>query len=94
MIEQARMIAAVKRVEARIDEAPTIYGEEIRQRIATAREALEHSFALWRQHAEERREGLSSAWKATRKRSKLRLKEARRTWRQAMRMVSKLPEVA
>ena len=94
MIEQARMMAAVKRVEARIDGAPASSGDEIRQRIAAARESLEHSFALWRQHADERREGLSTAWKATRKRSKMQLKEARRTWRQAMRMVSKLPETA
>ncbi len=54
------------------------------RRIAAARETIEHAFALWRQHLAERESGRHSAWRTTRRRSRLRLKEARRQWRSAL----------
>lgn len=86
MIEQAKLQAAIKGVESKIEHSGDL-GVEIRTRLAVARESLEHSWSLWRQHAEERAMGASKAWKAKRRESKLRLKEARREWRQAMRMI-------
>ena len=84
MIEGARLHAAVKLVERRLDVVPSTLGEEVRRRIAAARETIEHAFALWRQHLAERESGRHSAWRMTRRRSRLRLKEARRQWRSAL----------
>lgn len=94
MIEQARMQAAVKRLADQIERAPGGYGEEIRARINAARESLEYAFALWRQHAEERAAGVSSRWRETRRQAKRKVREARREWRAAIRMVSSQPQRA
>jgi stearoyl-CoA desaturase (delta-9 desaturase) len=94
MVEQAKLQAALLTVETRIAAAPPTLNEEVQRRIANAREALEHSFALWRQHTEERAAGLSDRWRQTRRSAKLRLKQARREWRGAIRMLSQAPDLA
>lgn len=90
MIEGARLHAAVKHVERRIGRVPSSLGEEVRLRIASAKETIEHAFALWRQHLAERELGLrTSAWRRTRRRSHRRLKEARREWRLALELLDR-----
>ena len=92
VIEQARMHAAVKSVERAISEASPSRAEEIRQRIADAKNSLDHAFALWRQHTEERARGMSASWKEKRRQSLKLVRKARREWRLALRMVTRLPE--
>jgi hypothetical protein len=86
MIEGARLHAAVREAELHLDRAPSKIGEEVRRRIAIARETIEHAFALWRQHLEERAAG--SRWRTTRRRSQRHLKEARRQWRSALELLA------
>ncbi len=86
MIEGARLHAAVREAELHLDRAPSTIGEEVRRRIAIARETIEHAFQLWRQHLEERAQG--SRWRTTRRQSQARLKEARRQWRSALELLA------
>ena len=94
MIETARMQAAFKRWQETIETAPGTRGEEIRQRVAAAREALEHSFALWKQHLEEKAAGTSRSWRAIRRSSRERAKFARKEWRSAIKLLRGMPETA
>jgi len=94
MVEQAKLQAALLTIETRIASASPTLKEEVQRRIASARESLEHSFALWRQHTEERAAGLSDRWRQTRRSAKLRLKQARREWRGAIRMLPQAPDLA
>jgi stearoyl-CoA desaturase (delta-9 desaturase) len=93
-IEQARMSAALRVVEEQIAAAPATHGEEIRQKIADALKHLETAFALWRQHAEERAQGLSKTWRETRRHARQKVRESRREWKSAVRMLARIPEVA
>ena len=86
-IEQARMAAALPKVEARIAAVRPTHAEEIRVRLNEAMHHLEEAFVLWRQHAEERARGVRTAWQ-TRKRSRLHVKQSRRQWKLAMRMLA------
>lgn len=94
MIEAARLETAMREVAPHLESAPETLAEEIRRRMATARAQLEHAFALWRQHTQERAEGISKAWKATRRNSRRHLRQARQEWRSAMRMLARLPKTA
>src|SRR5213075_652849 len=91
-IEQARMSAALRVVEEQIAAAPATHGEEIRQKIADALKHLETAFALWRQHAEERAQGLSKTWRETRRHARQKVRESRREWKSAVRMLARIPE--
>lgn len=86
-VEQARMSAALREVETLIAAAPPTRAEEIRARISQALEHLEAAFSLWRQHAEERAAGLSQRWRETRRASRLHVRESRRYWKGALRMI-------
>jgi len=94
LIEAARLEAAVVKVESRLASAPPTLSEEVRRRIASARERLEHAFALWRQHAQEKAEGLKDRWKATRRNARRQVRSARKEWRGAVRMLARLPNTA
>jgi stearoyl-CoA desaturase (delta-9 desaturase) len=89
MIEQARLIAALRQIEAKIEahESP-VAAEVVRGKIADAKAAIEHAVALWRQQAEERASAIEG-WRAKRRESRRRLKFARREWRSALRLLSR-----
>jgi stearoyl-CoA desaturase (delta-9 desaturase) len=94
LVEQARLSAAYVQIESRLQAATGSVADEIRERVNRARESAHHAYELWKQHAEERRRGMSSAWKSTRREALARLKEARREWRGAVRLLSALPKAA
>jgi stearoyl-CoA desaturase (delta-9 desaturase) len=81
VIEQARLQAEVKRLEARIAQVEPSRGAAIRARIERARVAFEAAIALWRKQMEERRQGLKDRWRVTRRAYRLRLRQARLEWR-------------
>jgi stearoyl-CoA desaturase (Delta-9 desaturase) len=93
-IEQARMRAALRVVENRIAVAPPTMGEEVRRRINEAVQHLETAFTLWRQHLEERAQGVSQTWRRTRRHSVQKSKEARREWKRAVRMLARVRAAA
>ena len=92
-IEQARMRAALLDVQQRVDNAPELVAADFRTRVNTAVAHLEEAFALWRQHLEERTQGMKGAWK-TRRRSRSLVKASRRQWKGAVRMLARVPAVA
>ncbi|HWC64736.1 MAG TPA: acyl-CoA desaturase, partial [Thermoanaerobaculia bacterium] len=87
MIEGARLHAAVKGVESRLEGVHPTVGDEVRRRIAAARDTIEHAFDLWRQHQRERAAGRHSAGRSARRRSRQQLKEARRQWIAALELL-------
>lgn len=90
-IEQARMEAAMATLEPRLAVAPRDRAEEIRARIAAAREEFARAVELWKRQAEERADGLSKSWKQTRREAKRALAEARRDWKAALAMLTAVP---
>jgi stearoyl-CoA desaturase (Delta-9 desaturase) len=93
-IEQARLRAALRLVEPRIASADSPMAAEIRRRIDKAVEHIERAVALWRQHAEERATGVSHSWKTTRRRARRYVRQSRRQWKGAMRLLGQLPQAA
>jgi stearoyl-CoA desaturase (Delta-9 desaturase) len=93
-IEQAKLRAAIRLVEPRIASSSNPTATEIRHRIDKALEHIEQAVALWRQHVDERAAGVSESWKATRRRSRRYVRQARRQWKDAMRMLARLPQTA
>ena len=93
-IEQARMQAMLRTVESKIEAAEGANGDQIRERVRAAVQELEIAFSLWRQHVAERAEGLSSKWRSTRRRAKLHVRNSRRNWKDAVRMIQRLPQAA
>jgi stearoyl-CoA desaturase (delta-9 desaturase) len=89
MIEGARLRAALTRAEGRLERLPSAIGDEVRRRIAAAREAIEHAFELWRQHLRESASGRRSAGRSTRRQSRRRLREARRQWIEALELLER-----
>jgi stearoyl-CoA desaturase (Delta-9 desaturase) len=84
-IERARLEAALRLIEPKIEAVATPLRDELRRRLHTAMEHLETALALWRQHLEEKAEGVSNRWRATRRRSRLHVKESRQHWKLVMR---------
>jgi stearoyl-CoA desaturase (delta-9 desaturase) len=93
-IEQARMRAALQLIETRIERAPHSIAADARKRINAAARHLETAFALWRQHAEEKAAGLKKSWRETRRRSRRHVRQSRRQWKGALRMLQRMPEAA
>ena len=91
-IEQARMSAALRVFETKIAEAPHTMGEEARARIAAAVDHLEKAFALWRQHMEEKAKGMK--WRQSWRESRRAVKQSRRNWMHAIRLISRMPQAA
>ncbi|HEX9160980.1 MAG TPA: fatty acid desaturase [Thermoanaerobaculia bacterium] len=94
LIEQARLRAALRVVEPRIEGVRGRIAEEVRARIAAATGHLEIAVALWRQHAEERAAGVSKRWRETRRRARQSVRESRQQWKYAVRMLAQLPQAA
>ncbi len=84
-IERARLEAALRQIEPKIAAAETPLRDELRRRLHTAMEHLETALKLWRQHLEEKAEGLSHRWRTTRRRSRRYVKQSRRQWRVVVR---------
>jgi stearoyl-CoA desaturase (Delta-9 desaturase) len=84
-IEQARMSAAVRVVEMKIDSATGSLADEARRRLKVASAQLEKAFALWRRALEERAEGM--AWRKTRRLAYRYVRHSRRQWRRAVRIL-------
>jgi stearoyl-CoA desaturase (delta-9 desaturase) len=84
-IEQARMSAEVRLIEQKIDAVHESLAAEVKRRLREAAEHLDEAFKLWRQALEERAKG--SSWRLTRKLSRLRVKDSRRQWKSAVRML-------
>lgn len=93
-IEQARMQAALRVVEAKIETAEPVMAKAIRERLHHALSDLEIAFTLWRQHVAERAEGMSNSWRLTRRRAKQHVRQSRRNWKHAVRMIQRLPQAA
>ncbi|HKO54354.1 MAG TPA: fatty acid desaturase [Thermoanaerobaculia bacterium] len=93
-IEQARMRAALQVIETKIGHAPHTIASDVRKRINAAARHLETAFALWRQHAEEKAAGLKNSWRETRRRSRRHVRQSRRHWKDALRMLQRMPEAA
>jgi stearoyl-CoA desaturase (delta-9 desaturase) len=93
-IEQARMSAAIRLVEARVEQAPRSVAEEFRERVTAAAQNLEQAYALWRQHVDERAHGVATRWRETRRRSRRAVRESRRQWKSALRVISRVPAAA
>jgi stearoyl-CoA desaturase (delta-9 desaturase) len=89
-IEQARMSAAIKLVEPRLAASKDKLADEVRRRLNEAVEHLEAAFALWRQHVQERAEGVTKRWKATRRQSHRHVRQSRRQWKSAIRMAAQI----
>jgi stearoyl-CoA desaturase (delta-9 desaturase) len=86
-VEQARMAAALGDVEHRIATARPSHAEEVRQRLNEAMLHLEQAFALWKQHLEDRARGVRNTW-ATRRLARQHVRQSRRHWKHAMRMLT------
>lgn len=93
-IEQARMQAALRVIEGKIEAADASVAEQIRHRVSASMHDLEIAFTLWRQHAAEKAQGMSTGWRETRRRAKQHVRQSRRHWKLALRMVQRLPQVA
>jgi stearoyl-CoA desaturase (delta-9 desaturase) len=93
-IEQARLRAAIRLVEPRIEGAHETIAQEVRARVKAAVDHLEIAVALWRQHMEERAAGVSKRWRETRRRAHRSVRESRVQWKHAVRMLAQLPEAA
>ena len=84
-IEQARMRAAIRLVEPKIETATGSLADDARRRLKAAAAHLEKAFALWRRALEERAQG--SQWRHTFRRSSKHVKHSRRQWKRAVRML-------
>ncbi len=93
-IERARMEAVLREVGPRIEAAPGSIGEEMRQRIHTAVEHLETALKLWRQHLDERAQGVSNSWRATRRDAHLHVRQSRRQWKWVVRNLRRTTQAA
>lgn len=87
-VEHARLRAALVIVEPRIATVPPRLGDDIRHRISEAMAHLETAVALWRQHREERAAGVSKRWRETRRRSRRHVRQSRRHWKGAIRLLA------
>jgi stearoyl-CoA desaturase (delta-9 desaturase) len=93
-IEQARMQAAMKLVKTQIDATPGTLGEEVRRRAHAAVADLETALKLWRQHLDEKSQGVSTSWRATRRRSRRHVQQSRRQWKWVVRTLRRAPQAA
>jgi len=93
-VERARMEAALRVIETRVELAHESYVEEFRRRVAAAMTELETAFNHWRQHVEHRARGLRKPARVARRASRLAVKQSRRSWKSALRLAAQLPVAA
>lgn len=94
LIEQARMEAAVRELHEKIAVSMnTSYGEEISQRLTAAKVALERAITLWRIQRDRKAASRHRA-RLSRLSARRHVRNARREWRAAVRLLRQLPEAA
>jgi stearoyl-CoA desaturase (delta-9 desaturase) len=93
-IERARMEAALRVIETRVETAPETHVQEFRRRVAEAFADLEMAFKHWREHLEHRARGKRKPARVARRASRLAVKQSRRSWKSALRLVEQLPLAA
>jgi len=93
-IERARMEAALRVIETRVENAAPSHVEEFRHRVSVAIADLETAFNHWREHLEHRARGLRKHARDSRRASHLAVKQSRRNWKAALRVVQQLPAAA
>ena len=84
-IEQARMRAAVRIVEPKMATATGTLADEARRRLKVAAGHLDRAIKLWRKAIDEQAQG--SSWRKTRKSARRHVKNSRRQWKRAVRML-------
>jgi stearoyl-CoA desaturase (delta-9 desaturase) len=84
-IEHARMSAALRVVEEKVETATGSLADEARRRLRVAADHLERAIALWRKALDERAKG--SAWRKTQKASTRHVRRSRRHWKRAVRIL-------
>ena len=84
-IEQARMRAAVRVVEAKVETATGTLADEARRRLRVATGHLERAITLWRRAIEERAQG--TPWRRTQKMSHKHVRNSRKQWKRAVRIL-------
>jgi len=104
VIEKSRLRMKLFHAEDRLAHAPSEVGEAIRVRLESAHRALDHAATLWNEMDARRRQmlargrrrsaELAEGWKQAVREYRASLGNARREWREAARMLSKLPEPA
>jgi stearoyl-CoA desaturase (delta-9 desaturase) len=85
-IEQARMRAALRLVEAKIEVANGTLADEARRRLKNAARHLEKAIALWRRAVEEQA-AKNTVWREMHRRSRQHVRHSRRHWKRAVRML-------
>jgi stearoyl-CoA desaturase (delta-9 desaturase) len=86
VIERSRLQTAMGRAEKQLSAAPSHLSEAIRLRLESAHHSLERAGALWEGLQEKRRRD----WKQYREH----LADARRHWREALRLLARIPREA
>jgi stearoyl-CoA desaturase (delta-9 desaturase) len=84
-IEHARMSAALRMVETKIETAKNSLADEARRRLKAASHHLEKAVSLWKRALEEKAQGI--AWRKTSRESKRHVRYSRRHWKRAVRML-------
>ena len=102
VIEKSRLRITVEGAEERLSCAPAEMRAAIGARLETASRSLDRAAALWREIAVRRREviergkrtssALAKGWKEALREYRAAVLVARREWRHASRMLSKIPE--
>jgi stearoyl-CoA desaturase (Delta-9 desaturase) len=85
-IEQARMSAELRLLDQKMSAATGTLADEVKRRLHVAGEHLEEAYRLWRQALDERAKK-GAAWRAMRKESRRRVRDSRRQWKSAVRML-------
>jgi stearoyl-CoA desaturase (Delta-9 desaturase) len=102
VIEKSRLRMKLTRAEVLLPHAPSDIGDAVRLRMEKAHHALDRAAALWHEMDSKRREmlergrkrssELKQSWNQALKEYKASIGDARREWRQAARMLAKLPD--
>jgi stearoyl-CoA desaturase (delta-9 desaturase) len=92
-IEEARMKSALAlaQLDERLEQAPRGLADEARERVQAARQALERAIELRTHEMQARAAGLREKVRETRRQMDAELREARRHWQEAIRMLQRVP---
>ena len=92
-IEEARMKSALalSQLQERLDAAPRGLAEDAGARLQAARAALERAIELRKQQMQAKADGLRHKVRDAQRQADLELREARRHWQEAIRMLQSVP---
>lgn len=101
VIEKSLLRMKLSKAEARLPHMPAAIAESVRPRLQTAYDALDRAVLLWHEADAKRRElmargraasaELARSWKQSLRESRASLQAARREWRLAAQMLSRVP---